>query len=202
MVHFRLTLVYTYGSILAGLACCARAISAQRSSRIGTAAPEWPPVHGHIALLSHCHFVFRYFLPSTALIGPCLQTNAVGVLATEGSPTTAQHQPSQEYTQPVPSDAQANAVIEDINTADWEITPDELTLAAVLGEGEFGIVYKGKWNGTPVAIKVHAPLCQQPVAAYSHVVLGLAVPCQQPASQRSSACLMWQVTQALCLGRT
>eukprot|EP00892_Ulva_mutabilis_P001691 jgi/Ulvmu1/11522/UM078_0011.1 len=37
---------------------------------------------------------------------------------------------------------------------DWEIPPAALSLGTVLGEGEFGIVHKGRWNGTPVAIKV------------------------------------------------
>eukprot|EP00892_Ulva_mutabilis_P012550 jgi/Ulvmu1/9668/UM055_0006.1 len=46
------------------------------------------------------------------------------------------------------------AALEHINHPDWEICPDELTLGAVLGEGEFGIVHAGRWNGTPVAIKV------------------------------------------------
>lgn len=36
----------------------------------------------------------------------------------------------------------------------WEIPPAALSLGTVLGEGEFGIVHKGRWNGTPVAIKV------------------------------------------------
>lgn len=37
---------------------------------------------------------------------------------------------------------------------EWEIPPAALSLGTVLGEGEFGIVHKGRWNGTPVAIKV------------------------------------------------
>lgn len=37
---------------------------------------------------------------------------------------------------------------------EWEIPPSALSLGTVLGEGEFGIVHKGRWNGTPVAIKV------------------------------------------------
>lgn len=46
------------------------------------------------------------------------------------------------------------AALEHINHPDWEICPDELIVGAVLGEGEFGVVHSGRWNGTPVAIKV------------------------------------------------
>eukprot|EP00026_Physarum_polycephalum_P004779 Phypoly_transcript_04803.p1 GENE.Phypoly_transcript_04803~~Phypoly_transcript_04803.p1 ORF type:complete len:607 (+),score=85.69 Phypoly_transcript_04803:161-1981(+) len=35
----------------------------------------------------------------------------------------------------------------------WEIPHDELLIEAKIGEGNFGVVNKGKWHGTPVAIK-------------------------------------------------
>ena len=34
-----------------------------------------------------------------------------------------------------------------------EIDPDVVKLHKKLGEGTFGVVYSGTWNGTPVAIK-------------------------------------------------
>eukprot|EP00892_Ulva_mutabilis_P001692 jgi/Ulvmu1/11523/UM078_0012.1 len=82
------------------------------------------------------------------------QTNSVGVLAKHGSPAEARRQTSVEDARNGSKECDSHSTVEDSNTADWEITPDELTLAAVIAEGEFGIVYKGKWNGTPVAIKV------------------------------------------------
>lgn len=38
----------------------------------------------------------------------------------------------------------------------WEIFPDDLLMESLLGEGQFGMVHKGRWNGAPVAIKVCA----------------------------------------------
>jgi len=36
---------------------------------------------------------------------------------------------------------------------DWEIPFNELQFGPMIGEGTFGVVHKGKWHGTPVAIK-------------------------------------------------
>lgn len=51
------------------------------------------------------------------------------------------------------------AELHSINHPDWEIELSDLHLGAAVGEGEFGVVHNGLWNGTPVAIKVlmHAP---------------------------------------------
>uniref|UniRef100_A0A8C1WZK3 Tyrosine-protein kinase n=1 Tax=Cyprinus carpio TaxID=7962 RepID=A0A8C1WZK3_CYPCA len=38
-------------------------------------------------------------------------------------------------------------------TDKWEIHPDELTLSEELGSGQFGLVWKGSWNGRQVAVK-------------------------------------------------
>ncbi len=35
----------------------------------------------------------------------------------------------------------------------WEISPDDLTVGAALGEGAWGIVYSASWGGTQVAVK-------------------------------------------------
>ena len=78
----------------------------------------------------------------------CLQANRVEV---QVPMATGQHARSAKEQAP---SAPSDSALENSNAAEWEISPDELTLAAVLGEGEFGMVYKGKWNGTPVAIKV------------------------------------------------
>ncbi|ELR14073.1 protein kinase domain containing protein [Acanthamoeba castellanii str. Neff] len=40
---------------------------------------------------------------------------------------------------------------------EWDINFDELDLDHKLGEGSFGEVYKGKWKGTEVAVKVMTP---------------------------------------------
>lgn len=61
------------------------------------------------------------------------------------------------------------AALAHINHPDWEICPDELTLGAVLGEGEFGVVHSGRWNGTPVAIKVRPHPYTSP-RKWAHVV--------------------------------
>ena len=37
---------------------------------------------------------------------------------------------------------------------EFEINPEDLQLETKVGEGEFGAVYKGRWNKTTVAIKV------------------------------------------------
>jgi hypothetical protein len=39
---------------------------------------------------------------------------------------------------------------------DWEIQLPDIQLGRILGEGEYGVVHCGRWNGTPVAIKVCA----------------------------------------------
>lgn len=78
----------------------------------------------------------------------CLQVNRVGVQVLMA---TGQHALSAKEQAP---SAPGDSALGHSHAAEWEISPDELTLAAVLGEGEFGMVYKGKWNGTPVAIKV------------------------------------------------
>lgn len=36
---------------------------------------------------------------------------------------------------------------------EWEIDPATLQLDRVIGEGEFGVVWKALWNGTTVAVK-------------------------------------------------
>lgn len=48
------------------------------------------------------------------------------------------------------------AELHSINHPDWEICLTDLHLGHVVGEGEFGVVHYGLWNGTPVAIKVHS----------------------------------------------
>uniref|UniRef100_A0A7S0VEK4 Protein kinase domain-containing protein n=1 Tax=Polytomella parva TaxID=51329 RepID=A0A7S0VEK4_9CHLO len=37
---------------------------------------------------------------------------------------------------------------------EWEIDPASIQMLDKIGEGEFGVVYKGNWNGTIVAVKV------------------------------------------------
>ena len=44
--------------------------------------------------------------------------------------------------------------LHDVMHPDYEIDPRCLELGEVLGEGEFGVVHRGKWHGTPVAVKV------------------------------------------------
>eukprot|EP01023_Acetabularia_acetabulum_P006292 TRINITY_DN12628_c1_g1_i3.p1 TRINITY_DN12628_c1_g1~~TRINITY_DN12628_c1_g1_i3.p1 ORF type:complete len:361 (+),score=47.93 TRINITY_DN12628_c1_g1_i3:31-1083(+) len=36
----------------------------------------------------------------------------------------------------------------------WEIDPQDITLGPMIGEGEFGQVFRGNWHGTAVAVKV------------------------------------------------
>jgi hypothetical protein len=36
---------------------------------------------------------------------------------------------------------------------DWGIPDDQISMTGILGEGAFGTVHKGKWRGTPVAVK-------------------------------------------------
>lgn len=50
------------------------------------------------------------------------------------------------------------AELHSINHPDWEIELADLHLGRVVGEGEFGVVHHGMWNGTPVAIKVRSAL--------------------------------------------
>lgn len=54
----------------------------------------------------------------------------------------------------MPGNGQWGCNSQEAEDHEWEIPPAALSLGTVLGEGEFGIVHKGKWNGTPVAIKV------------------------------------------------
>jgi serine/threonine protein kinase len=37
---------------------------------------------------------------------------------------------------------------------DYEIRASDLHLGTILGEGEFGVVHRARWRGTPVAVKV------------------------------------------------
>lgn len=37
---------------------------------------------------------------------------------------------------------------------DWEIDPDELEVGEHLGQGGYGTVYRAKWRGTEVAVKM------------------------------------------------
>lgn len=39
----------------------------------------------------------------------------------------------------------------------WHIDYHELVIEQLIGQGAFGQVFKGKWNGTPVAIKKLLP---------------------------------------------
>lgn len=59
------------------------------------------------------------------------------------------------------------------NEPEWEIPASALSLGTVLGEGEFGIVHKGRWNGTPVAIKVlrlpHTPLPKSACSVFARL---------------------------------
>jgi serine/threonine protein kinase len=55
--------------------------------------------------------------------------------------------------------ALASAVAADLQQIihpDWEIQLSGIQLRRILGEGEYGVVHCGRWNGTPVAIKVCA----------------------------------------------
>uniref|UniRef100_A0A8C1WVE5 Tyrosine-protein kinase n=1 Tax=Cyprinus carpio TaxID=7962 RepID=A0A8C1WVE5_CYPCA len=53
------------------------------------------------------------------------------------------------YHQHNPADATKSVCFTD----KWEIHPDELTLSEELGSGQFGLVWKGSWNGRQVAVK-------------------------------------------------
>eukprot|EP00727_Mastigamoeba_balamuthi_P003259 m51a1_g12930 putative protein kinase (323) ;mRNA; r:1695-2941 len=44
--------------------------------------------------------------------------------------------------------------VDDKDEYEWEIPYAELELGKKMGEGTFGIVYRGRWRGTPVAIKM------------------------------------------------
>ena len=46
------------------------------------------------------------------------------------------------------------AALRHIMHPDYEIAGESLQLGAVLGEGEFGVVHRAAWHGTPVAVKV------------------------------------------------
>jgi len=48
----------------------------------------------------------------------------------------------------------ASTLKKEYNTKfDWEIPYEELQFGPKIGEGTYGVVYKGRWHGTPVAIK-------------------------------------------------
>jgi len=42
---------------------------------------------------------------------------------------------------------------EESGEMDWDIPEDQISTTVILGEGAFGTVHKGKWRGTPVAVK-------------------------------------------------
>ena len=44
--------------------------------------------------------------------------------------------------------------LEHVMHPDFEIQPADLHLQEVLGEGDFGVVHRARWRGTPVAVKV------------------------------------------------
>uniref|UniRef100_A0A8C1WUI2 Tyrosine-protein kinase n=1 Tax=Cyprinus carpio TaxID=7962 RepID=A0A8C1WUI2_CYPCA len=46
-----------------------------------------------------------------------------------------------------------NSRTKELSSDKWEIHPDELTLSEELGSGQFGLVWKGSWNGRQVAVK-------------------------------------------------
>jgi predicted Ser/Thr protein kinase len=41
--------------------------------------------------------------------------------------------------------------------AEWEVPTEDLELGATIGEGEFGVVHRGRWHATPVAVKALKP---------------------------------------------
>jgi len=51
-------------------------------------------------------------------------------------------------------DSMATARRQSVSSYDWDISPGDFTLGPALGSGDFGIVYQGRWHGTPVAVKV------------------------------------------------
>lgn len=59
----------------------------------------------------------------------------------------SQHQWHQALPQPVVPKTRMSVVNEDID-------PNELEVGSVLGGGSFGQVHRGKWHGTPVAVKI------------------------------------------------
>ena len=46
------------------------------------------------------------------------------------------------------------AALQHIMHPDYEVSGDALQLGVLLGQGEFGVVHRGRWHGTPVAVKV------------------------------------------------
>ena len=56
-----------------------------------------------------------------------------------------------------------------------EILPEQLQLQGVIGEGKFGLVYKGVWNGNPCAIKKLKNGITKPSVQYQRLLIELAV---------------------------
>lgn len=95
---------------------------------------------------------------------------------------------------------------------DWEVDPSNITIQEKLGEGEFGIVYKARWHGTPVAVKVlkdnsnvalgdfrtelnvlmkvHSPHCVSGAAG-----LVTVVPCCNARTAQHSSCLPYCIAR-------
>lgn len=65
-------------------------------------------------------------------------------------------------------DHMASAGQRSVSSYDWDISLNEFTLGPKLGSGDYGIVYQGRWHGTPVAVKVlkgNGPVNQDKLAA-------------------------------------
>eukprot|EP00892_Ulva_mutabilis_P001689 jgi/Ulvmu1/11520/UM078_0009.1 len=41
-----------------------------------------------------------------------------------------------------------------VGARDWDIHPDSISVGPLLGAGDYGAVYQGRWHGTPVAVKI------------------------------------------------
>ena len=51
-------------------------------------------------------------------------------------------------------DTLSSARRQSVSSYDWDIHPGDFTLGCCVGSGDYGTVYRGRWHGTPVAVKV------------------------------------------------